>query len=155
MSDRYPCPCCGHCVLDDMPGSYEICPVCFWDDDAVQFRWPTTRVSLIEAQRNYQEFSACDQHGRKHVQQLDTEANKSSDAHANRAATRHPRPGQLNQSACLLLACTFTLHIFEQSTSEVNEGVSVLIRPTGRALVGDGTLLPFGEFPHSGDEPGG
>jgi hypothetical protein len=23
------------------PGSYEICPVCFWDDDLVQLRWPT------------------------------------------------------------------------------------------------------------------
>ncbi|MFE1958418.1 hypothetical protein [Streptomyces sp. NPDC059479] len=23
MSDSYPCPCCGHRVLDDMPGSYE------------------------------------------------------------------------------------------------------------------------------------
>lgn len=41
MSDSYPCPCCGHRVLDDMPGSYEICPVCFWEDDRVQFRWPT------------------------------------------------------------------------------------------------------------------
>jgi hypothetical protein len=24
-----------------MPGSYEICSVCFWEDDGVQFRWPT------------------------------------------------------------------------------------------------------------------
>ncbi|HEY5835740.1 CPCC family cysteine-rich protein [Streptomyces sp.] len=72
MSDRYPCPCCGHRVLDEMPGSFEICPICFWEDDDVQFRWPTTtgganRVSLIEAQRNYQDSGACDQHGRKYV----------------------------------------------------------------------------------------
>lgn len=52
-----------------MPGSYEICPVCFWEDDGVQFRWPTmdggaNRVSLVEAQQNYREFGACDEHGR-------------------------------------------------------------------------------------------
>lgn len=41
VSDSYPCPCCGHRVLSAMPGSYEICPVCFWEDDGVQFRWPT------------------------------------------------------------------------------------------------------------------
>ncbi|MFC8032437.1 CPCC family cysteine-rich protein [Streptomyces griseoincarnatus] len=67
MSDSHPCPCRGHRVLDAMPGSYEICPVCFWEDDGVQFRWPTmsggaNKVSLIEAQRNYQDFGACDQH---------------------------------------------------------------------------------------------
>src|SRR5687768_6062442 len=59
------------------------------------------------------------------------------------------------RSACLLLAHSFALYVFEQSTSEVNKSVSVLSHPTGRALVGDRTLLPFGEFPHSGDEPGG
>ncbi|MGW0896206.1 CPCC family cysteine-rich protein [Streptomyces goshikiensis] len=72
MNDRYPCPCCGHRVLDAMPGSYEICPVCFWEDDEVQFRWPTmdggaNKISLIEAQRNYQDFGAGDQHGRQYV----------------------------------------------------------------------------------------
>jgi hypothetical protein len=25
---RYPCPCCGYLVLDEEPGSYEICPIC-------------------------------------------------------------------------------------------------------------------------------
>jgi hypothetical protein len=55
-----------------MPGSFQICPVCFWEDDDVQFRWPTmdggaNKVSLIEAQRNYQDFGACDQPGRKYV----------------------------------------------------------------------------------------
>ncbi|MFF5535809.1 CPCC family cysteine-rich protein [Streptomyces cinerochromogenes] len=72
MSDSYPCPYCGHRVLGEMPGSYEICPVCFWEDDGVQFRWPTmaggaNKVSLIEAQRNYQDFGACDELGRRFV----------------------------------------------------------------------------------------
>ncbi|WP_448262693.1 CPCC family cysteine-rich protein [Microbacterium aurum] len=37
----HPCPCCGHLTLGQPPGSYELCPVCFWEDDAVQLRWPT------------------------------------------------------------------------------------------------------------------
>ncbi|MEV3853450.1 CPCC family cysteine-rich protein [Streptomyces sp. NPDC050095] len=72
MSSPCPCACCGHLVLDDMPGSYEICPVCFWVVDGVQFRWPTmaggaNKTSLVDAQRNYQDFGACDQQGLAHV----------------------------------------------------------------------------------------
>lgn len=55
-----------------MPGSYEICPVCFREDDGVQFRWPTmageaNKISLIEAPRNHQDIGACDQHSRQFV----------------------------------------------------------------------------------------
>ncbi|GAA3136533.1 CPCC family cysteine-rich protein [Streptomyces echinatus] len=72
MSDRYPCPCCGHSVLGELLGSYEICPVCLWEDDRVLFRWPTrgggvNKVYLIEAQRNYQDFGACDEHAHRFV----------------------------------------------------------------------------------------
>ncbi|MFD7840486.1 CPCC family cysteine-rich protein [Streptomyces sp. NPDC059761] len=72
MSRRHPCPCCGHLVLDEMPGSYAICPVCSWEDDIVQFRRPTAdlganKVSLIEAQRNYRDFGARDRRGRQYV----------------------------------------------------------------------------------------
>ncbi|MEV7872692.1 CPCC family cysteine-rich protein [Streptomyces sp. NPDC088124] len=47
-------------------------PACFWEDDEVQFRWPTmgggaNKVSLIDAQQNYQDFGTCDQRGRRFV----------------------------------------------------------------------------------------
>ncbi|NIP43329.1 MAG: hypothetical protein GWN61_14025, partial [candidate division Zixibacteria bacterium] len=32
----YTCPCCGYRTLDDPPGSYDICGICFWEDDTVQ-----------------------------------------------------------------------------------------------------------------------
>jgi hypothetical protein len=45
-------------VFEEPPGSYDICPVCFWEDDAVQLRWPdmaggANHPSLLEAQRTY------------------------------------------------------------------------------------------------------
>jgi hypothetical protein len=55
--DVYPCPCCGHLVFEEPPGSDDICMICFWEDDVTQLRWPwlagaTNAVSLVEAQRN-------------------------------------------------------------------------------------------------------
>lgn len=65
MALRYPCVCCGHLTMDDPPGSHQICPVCFWEDDVVQLRWPdytggANKPSLREAQRNFQRYGACD-----------------------------------------------------------------------------------------------
>ena len=55
MPPAYPCPACGSLVLADTPGSYQLCSVCDWEDDAVQLANPTTggganRCSLVEAQ---------------------------------------------------------------------------------------------------------
>ncbi len=52
----YPCPACGFEVFDDMPGSYQICPICDWEDDAVQLKFPAMRggangESLFEKQQ--------------------------------------------------------------------------------------------------------
>ena len=63
MADRrYPCPCCGYLTLPEPPpGTYEICKVCFWEDDGVQFNDPdyeggANEVSLRQARDNYREF---------------------------------------------------------------------------------------------------
>jgi hypothetical protein len=61
MGAVYPCPCCGYVVFDDPPGSYDICPICFWEDDLSQLRFVdggggANRPSLAEAQRNFASF---------------------------------------------------------------------------------------------------
>lgn len=72
MDERYPCPCCGHLTFREPPGSYDICPLCFWEDDNIQLRWPdwatgANKASLIQAQRNFVEFGASEQRLIKYV----------------------------------------------------------------------------------------
>jgi hypothetical protein len=69
----YACPCCGHVTLDER-GSYEICPVCFWEDDgqddhdADRVRGgPNQRLSLTQARRNFARLGACDERCRQFV----------------------------------------------------------------------------------------
>ena len=61
------CPCCGCRTLDER-GSYEICPVCFWEDDwqddphADEVRGgPNGALSLSQARANYLRLGACDE----------------------------------------------------------------------------------------------
>jgi hypothetical protein len=61
----FPCPCCGHQMFGEM-GAYEICSVCFWEDDLAQLRSPSmgggpNAVCLVEAQRNYQRVGAMEE----------------------------------------------------------------------------------------------
>src|SRR5947209_1940161 len=72
MPAEYPCPCCGHLTFVEPPGSYDICRLCFWEDDIAMLRWPTTggganRAPLVEAQRNYAEFGGSDRGHLVHV----------------------------------------------------------------------------------------
>ena len=52
-----PCPACGFLTIaEDAYGTFEICEVCGWEDDALQLANPAcgggaNRESLIEAQR--------------------------------------------------------------------------------------------------------
>lgn len=63
---KYPCPCCRNYTLSEKAGgTYLICPVCFWEDDPLQFhnrelRGGANPISLKEAQKNYEEFGACE-----------------------------------------------------------------------------------------------
>lgn len=62
---KNPCPCCGHLVFDGKPGTEEICPVCYWQDDDISLSNPfeafgPNKVSLHDAQRIYLLHGVCD-----------------------------------------------------------------------------------------------
>ncbi|WP_394839380.1 hypothetical protein LVJ94_21065 [Pendulispora rubella] len=63
---NHPCPCCGNLTLSEAPpNTFEVCPVCHWEDDGVQFEDPdfeggANDVSLRTARANYAEFAASD-----------------------------------------------------------------------------------------------
>jgi len=69
----YACPCCGYLTFDEEPpGSFEICPVCGWEDDEVQFCDSTyesgaNSVSLDQARKNYAAVGAIDKESLKSV----------------------------------------------------------------------------------------
>ena len=59
----YPCPCCGHLVFSQEPGNHQVCPICLWEDELAQLRFPlmpslSNGVSLRVAQDNYRSFGA-------------------------------------------------------------------------------------------------
>ncbi|MBX7067453.1 MAG: hypothetical protein K1X28_09495 [Parachlamydiales bacterium] len=61
---QFKCPCCSYLTLKEKPpGTFEICPVCFWEDDNVQFDDPdyeggANDESLNKARNNFREFGA-------------------------------------------------------------------------------------------------
>ena len=68
----YTCPCCGYRTRDEKEyGSYNICPICFWEDDATQVENPNiigaNKVTLKQAQKNFIEFGACELQMKGHV----------------------------------------------------------------------------------------
>lgn len=57
MEKKFKCPCCNNVTLQaPPPGTYEICPVCNWEDDEYQYNNPNfsggaNKLSLNEAKR--------------------------------------------------------------------------------------------------------
>ena len=61
------CPCC-KCRTLDARGDFDVCPVCFWEDDgqgdhdANMVRGgPNGSLSLAQAQANFRRFGACEE----------------------------------------------------------------------------------------------
>jgi hypothetical protein len=64
---KYACPCCGHLTLDER-GGFEICQVCFWEDDGqddhdadIVRGGPNGSLSLTQARANYRTFGASEE----------------------------------------------------------------------------------------------
>ena len=62
---NYACPCCGYKTLTER-GGYEICPVCFWEDDGQDDQdaddvrdGPNDTLSLTQARANFKDLGAC------------------------------------------------------------------------------------------------
>lgn len=64
---RYACPCCGYLTFSSPPdGSFDICPVCLWEDDLVQLDDPdyaggANSVSLNQARKNFKKWGAIEE----------------------------------------------------------------------------------------------
>jgi hypothetical protein len=69
VTGKFPCPVCGYLVFAEPPGSYDICEVCGWEDDALQLEFATSlagganSVTLADAQASF--LKAADRLGRK------------------------------------------------------------------------------------------
>lgn len=67
VTEKFACPCCGYKTFKEQPhGSYDICPVCFWEDDP-NYKGGANRVSLKQGQKNFIEFGACEREMIKNV----------------------------------------------------------------------------------------
>lgn len=72
------CPVCEYLTFDPKPneehpgGTYDICPICHWEDDGVQLSDPeysggANRPSLKDARENFQELGACEERATERV----------------------------------------------------------------------------------------
>ena len=72
---RYKCPCCGCYTFKKKPsGDFDICPVCFWEDDPSQESDPelgggANELSLRESRENFKTFGACEERYLKRVRE--------------------------------------------------------------------------------------
>lgn len=66
MEKQFPCPCCGYLTRTvQESGTFEICPVCNWEDDNAQFNDPdfaggANELSLNQAKENFAKIGVSD-----------------------------------------------------------------------------------------------
>lgn len=70
-------------MFTEPPGSYDICKICFWEDDMFQLKFPNlnlgpNQVSLIDAQKNYKKFGVSELRLKKYVRKTTKNDNRDS-----------------------------------------------------------------------------
>jgi hypothetical protein len=100
MSDtKFTCPCCGYLTFTAWPGSYDVCPICHWEDDPAQLLDPwsaggANRPSLSEAQIAFSLNGAMELRFRRNVRSVTPEDCRDAGwrpvADADRARVRTP-----------------------------------------------------------------
>ena len=90
MENKYKCPCCGYYTFDHvLDESYDICPVCFWEDSYYDYEFPDdicscNKVSLNQAQANYLKYGACKKELCEYVREPNEEEKAGMDEKNNR-----------------------------------------------------------------------
>jgi len=67
----FQCPCCDYFTLSAR-GEYDICPICFWEDDGLdldRLDIPSgpNHMTLREGRHHFKQFGACDSEMLVHV----------------------------------------------------------------------------------------
>src|SRR5277367_2064682 len=70
LKGKFQCPCCDCFTLSEV-GVYDICPVCFWEDDGTtgEHGFSPNGLPLSEARANFREFGYNHPHNKAHVRQ--------------------------------------------------------------------------------------
>ena len=61
---KYQCPCCEHYTLNEQAdNTFQLCPVCYWEDDGVQLNDPeyeggANKVSRNQARINFKKMAS-------------------------------------------------------------------------------------------------
>ncbi|SFB86358.1 Cysteine-rich CPCC [Flexibacter flexilis DSM 6793] len=70
---KYKCLCCGFYTLNNKANNtFQICPVCYWEDDGVQYIEPyyeggANSISLFQARKNFNSYGAIEERFKKYV----------------------------------------------------------------------------------------
>jgi len=67
FENKYKCPCCGYLTFSKQTdNTFQICPVCYWEDDGIQlydtdYDGGANKVSLNQARINFKKYGASEE----------------------------------------------------------------------------------------------